>query len=141
MKPLLITMGDAAGIGPELIAKAWPQRPPGPATVVGNTVTFTGANVVLNDLSIGRYDVVIDAGPGYSTRRMEAADGMIQLAQAAPQALPVLIPRIAKSLDWPDATEIGDEIKQAFAPPPPQADPINHRITRVTHGRTVESET
>lgn len=36
MKPVLITMGDAAGIGPEIIVKAWSQRPAGPAVVAGD---------------------------------------------------------------------------------------------------------
>lgn len=72
------------------------------------------------DLSVGKYDIVIDAGPGHATRRQEAADGMIQLAQAAPPALPVLVPRIAKNLDWPEADEIGDELKAVFQPPQPQ---------------------
>lgn len=75
---------------------------------------------IYNDLSVGKYDIVVDAGPGYMTRRQEAADGMIQLGQAAPQFMPILVPRIARNLDWPDAEEIGDEIKQATQPPPQQ---------------------
>ena len=79
---------------------------------------------IYNDLSVGKYDVVVDQGPGYQTRRQEAADGMIQLGSAAPQFMPILVPRIAKNLDWPDADEIGDEIKQATQPPPnPPPDP------------------
>ena len=67
-------------------------------------------NKVLNDLSVGKYDIVVDAGPGYMTRRQEAADGMIQLSQAAPQFMPILVPRIAKNLDWPGADDLGDEM-------------------------------
>jgi 4-hydroxythreonine-4-phosphate dehydrogenase len=36
MKPLIVTMGDAAGIGPEVIAKAWAERRPSAAVVVGD---------------------------------------------------------------------------------------------------------
>jgi len=36
MKPLLLTMGDAAGIGPEVIAQAWAQEPARDAVVVGD---------------------------------------------------------------------------------------------------------
>jgi len=45
VSPLLITQGDVAGIGPELIAKAWAQRPPGPATVVGSAAALRRALV------------------------------------------------------------------------------------------------
>lgn len=88
-----------------------------------NVLDPATGRVVANDLSAGKYDVVVDAGPGYNTRRMEAADGMVQLAQAAPQFSPILIPRIAMNLDWPDAQEIGEEIKKATQPPPPQQQP------------------
>lgn len=72
----------------------------------------------INDLSVGRYDVVVDVGPGYTTKRLEAADGMIQLLQAAPQFAPVIIPRIAKNLDWPESDAIGQEMQQMMQPQP-----------------------
>lgn len=40
MRPMLLTMGDAAGIGPELIAKAWGL---GPAVVVGRCTVLRRA--------------------------------------------------------------------------------------------------
>ena len=43
MKPVLLTMGDAAGIGPEILAKAWAQRPAAPATVVGDVAVLRRA--------------------------------------------------------------------------------------------------
>ena len=35
-RPLIVTMGDPAGVGPEIIAKAWPilATPPGPLAPV-----------------------------------------------------------------------------------------------------------
>jgi hypothetical protein len=89
-----------------------------------NVVDPVTGRIVANDLSVGRYDVTMDAGPGYSTRRLEAADGMIQLASMAPDYAPLLIPRIAKNLDWPEAQEIADEIQAMNQPPePPPPDP------------------
>ena len=72
----------------------------------------------VNDLSVGRYDVVVDAGPAYNTKRLEAADGMIQLLQAAPQYAQIIIPRLAKNLDFPEAAEIGQEMQQMNQGPP-----------------------
>ena len=49
MKPILITMGDAAGIGPEIIAKAWQNHPPDVAdcVVVGDVATMRRAAAVV----------------------------------------------------------------------------------------------
>jgi hypothetical protein len=77
----------------------------------------------LNDISIGKYDVVIDVGPAYSTRRMEAADGMVQMVQAAPMTAQIIMPRLAKNLDWPEAQEIAEELKALFQPQQQQPDP------------------
>jgi hypothetical protein len=76
-----------------------------------------------NDLSIGKYDVEVDAGSGYATRRQESVDGMIQLGQAAPQFMPIFVPRIAKNSDWPDAEDVADEIKAMTQPQQPPPDP------------------
>ena len=89
---------------------------------------ITGEKTIYNNLSTGKFDVTCDAGPGYLTKRQEAADGMIQLGQGAPQVMPVLIPRIAKAQDWPEAQEIGEEIKALMQPQPAQAPPPDPRI-------------
>ena len=77
---------------------------------INYTDPLTG--VTFNDLSVGHYDVVYDAGPSYATRRMESAEGMIHLAQTAPQFAAVLIPKIAANMDWPGAQEIAQEMTQ-----------------------------
>lgn len=41
--------------------------------------TNDGVNRVKNDLTIGRYDVTMDTGPGYQTRREEERDHIMQL--------------------------------------------------------------
>jgi hypothetical protein len=66
----------------------------------------------LGDITVGRYDVVIDTGPNYQTQRIEAADGMLRFMQAFPAASGILAPRLAKVLDWPDAQEIAEELQQ-----------------------------
>lgn len=88
-----------------------------------NVLDPASGRVVANDLTTGRYDVTIDAGPGYQTKRLEAAEGILQLIQALPPLAQVLAPRLAKNLDWPEATEIADEIKQLSQPPPAPPDP------------------
>jgi len=71
------------------------------------------------DLSVGKYDVVADVSPGYETKRMEAADGMVQLLTSAPNYAPIIMPRIAKNLDWPESDEIAQEMQQMNQPQQP----------------------
>ena len=73
----------------------------------------------LNDLSIGKYDVVVDVGAAFATKRLESVDGMVKLANSAPQYAPILIPRIAKNSDWPDSAEVAEEMQQMNQPQQP----------------------
>jgi hypothetical protein len=84
-----------------------------------DTESPTGVKV-LHDLTASRYDVAIDAGQNYLTKRRETVDMMANFLSTAPEATPVLLPRIARALDWPDSAAIGDEIQQVFSPPPPK---------------------
>jgi hypothetical protein len=49
---------------------------------------------------------------------------MMQFLSAAPNTAPVVLPRIAKNLDWPEAEEIADELKQIMQPQQPPPDPM-----------------
>ncbi len=44
-EPLIVTMGDACGIGPEIIAKAWASQALGPAVVCGSAAVMRRALV------------------------------------------------------------------------------------------------
>lgn len=63
------------------------------------------------DLTAGRYDVVVEAGPSFTTKREEATAQMTELMRAYPQAAPLIGDILAKNLDWPDAEEISARFK------------------------------
>jgi hypothetical protein len=70
-----------------------------------------------NDLSIGSYDVVLETGPSYSTRREEAREGMTELLRALPpDAVPLVADLIAKMQDWPMADELGERFEELLPP-------------------------
>lgn len=71
------------------------------------------------DLTTGRYDVVVEAGPSFTTRREEAAMQMTELMRAYPPAAPLIADLLAKNMDWPGAEEIAARFK-AMLPPPVQ---------------------
>lgn len=73
-------------------------------------------NKVLNDLTVGKYDVTVTMGPSYTTQRMEAADSLMKFIAAAPQTAPILGDLVAKSMDWPLAQEAHRRLK-AVVPP------------------------
>jgi hypothetical protein len=62
------------------------------------------------DLTVGKYDLTVDTGPSFQTRREEAAYGMTELVRAYPPAAAVIAPRLAKAQDWPEAQEIAQEL-------------------------------
>lgn len=68
------------------------------------------------DLKAGKYDVAVETGPSFTTQREEAANQMIELLRAFPQAAPVIGDLLAKNLDWPGADEIAKRL-QAMLPP------------------------
>ena len=76
----------------------------------------TGAWEVLNDTSVGKYDVRVSVGPSYSTKRQEAADSMMSFMQAYPNAAPMIGDLIAKNMDWPGAEEIAKRLKATIPP-------------------------
>lgn len=72
-----------------------------------------GVKTVKNDLSVGRYDVVMDTGPGYETKREEGADNLIALLGIAPLA--ELIAKtgpdlVFRSIDHPYMQELADRL-------------------------------
>ena len=72
---------------------------------------------VLNDVTIGAYDVVFRPGPSFSSRREEAREGMMAFLQSSPNAAPLIIDLIAESQDWPNADKIGKRLEHLLPDP------------------------
>ncbi len=67
---------------------------------------------VKNDLTIGRYDVVMDTGPGYDTKRMEGTEMMIDLLKT-PLAEPISkvgADVLIRNMDFAGASELADRL-------------------------------
>jgi len=83
---------------------------------VNITNAWTGEYEVLNDLSVGKYDVRVSVGPSYATKRVEAAESMMSFIQAFPAAAPVAGDLVAKAMDWPGAEDIAKRLKTMLPP-------------------------
>lgn len=79
-----------------------------------------GKKVVAINPTVGRYDVRVKTGPGFTTQREEAAEGITAILQAAPQLTPILAPELARMRDWPNSEKIARALT-AMAPPQVQA--------------------
>ncbi len=85
---------------------------------------------LINDITVGKYDVEVIVGPSYRTKRQEAAESMLAFMQAMPNAAALAADLLARNLDWPGADEIADRLKRSLPPGideeqgPPQPDPM-----------------
>jgi hypothetical protein len=94
---------------------------------------------MMNDITVGSYDIQMEMGPSYATQREAARAGMGEFVKAFPPAAPILADMFADLQDWPRKEEVAERlrtllppnIQQQLAekdgkppPPPPQPDPI-----------------
>lgn len=68
------------------------------------------------DITVGKYDLVVAAGPSYSTRRQEAAESMMQMVQANPQIMGIAGDLLVKAMDWPGAEQLAERLKKMLPP-------------------------
>jgi hypothetical protein len=68
------------------------------------------------NLATGKYDVAIETGASYTTRRVEAADAMMNAVQVWPQLMSVAGDLVAKAQDWPGAEELAERLRKTVPP-------------------------
>jgi hypothetical protein len=66
--------------------------------------------------SVGKYDVVAVTGPGYATKRQEAAESMAQVLQGNPALWQVAGDLFVKNMDWPGAQEMAERLRKSIDP-------------------------
>ena len=72
-----------------------------------------GIYKTMNDTSVGEYDVVMDTGPGYNSKRQEAIEAMIPLMTADPALMQVAGDLFFRNMDFPGAEIIADRLAAA----------------------------
>jgi hypothetical protein len=70
----------------------------------------------VNDLTVGKYDVMATVGPAYSTQRQEAAAILLDLIQAIPQIGLAAADILVKNLDVKGADELVKRVKKLVPP-------------------------
>jgi hypothetical protein len=79
-------------------------------TLNQRVTTEEGVEKILNDVSVGRYDVVMDTGPGFATKRGEAVEAMMTLLAADPNLMATAGDLIFRNMDFPGADIIADRM-------------------------------
>lgn len=110
---------QAIKMRPELYAGVTPEQ-------VRELIKMNGPDSKFNDITAGKYDVVVTTGPSYATQRQESAVHLLQMAQAMPQQMALAADLIVKNLDFKDAEELAERLRKTLPPgmvPPKPGDP------------------
>ena len=82
---------------------------PSMETINEQKTTDDGVQTVLNDVTVGEYDVVMDTGPGFMTKRQQAVDALMPL-MAKPELFNVAGDLVFRNMDFPGADVIADRL-------------------------------
>jgi hypothetical protein len=73
--------------------------------------------ITLNDLTVGAYEVAIEMGPSFSTKREEAREGMNELMRAlGPESAQMFLDLFVKAQDFPLADKIAERARMLLPP-------------------------
>jgi hypothetical protein len=64
---------------------------------------------VLNDVTVGEYDIVMDTGPGYQSKRIQAVEAMMPL-MAKDELFKIAGDLVFRNMDFPGADIIADRL-------------------------------
>lgn len=68
------------------------------------------------DITLGKYSVTVITGPSTETKRIEAAESMMSLAQAMPNVFAAAPDILVEALDWPGADKLAERFKRMLPP-------------------------
>jgi hypothetical protein len=68
---------------------------------------------VLNDVTVGTYDIVMDTGPGYQTKRQENSEMLLGLLKTMPQVSQTAGDIVVRQMDFEAAGDVADRLAAA----------------------------
>ena len=89
-----------------------------------NHPTVTGERGLYN-ISVGKYDVNVKAGPSYSTQREEAREVLVEIISRVPNAAVLLGDILIEHLDFVGAEKVAARLKMMLPPEVQQAEGIS----------------
>jgi hypothetical protein len=68
------------------------------------------------NLAVGSYDVAMSTGSSYTTRRVEAAQAMMEAVQVYPEIMKIAGDLVVKAQDWPGADDLSERLRKTIPP-------------------------
>ncbi len=105
------------GLSPEKLAEEMRQK---------------GSEARFNDITIGKYDVIVSVGPSYTTQRQEASQNLFTLINSMPDKMGIAADILVENMDFPGADRLAARLRKGIPPalleqrpgdPPPQPQP------------------
>jgi hypothetical protein len=113
-------------------------------------IAKNGRGARYNDLTAGKYDVVVTTGPSYSTQRQEAAQSLERLVAAYPPIMKIAGDLIYKFQDFLGAEEIAERIERTMPatlvppkegqPPKPEVPPPPQLLVKMEELKVKQAE-
>ena len=85
----------------------------GELTKINEKTNENGVEKVLNDMTVGEYDIVMETGPGFASRRQESLETMLQLLPSDPNLMAQAGDLIFRNMDFHGADIIADRLAAA----------------------------
>lgn len=82
-------------------------------TLNQKSVDEMGVETILNDVTVGEYDVVMETGPGFNSKRQEAVASMMPLLSQNEQLFQIAGDLVFRNMDFPGAETIADRLAAA----------------------------
>jgi Phage P22-like portal protein len=70
----------------------------------------SGVFKVLHDMTVGQYDVVMETGPGFNSKREAAVEAMMPLVTGNPELFKIAGDLVFRNMDFPGADVIADRL-------------------------------
>jgi len=92
----------------------------------------SGPDARFNDITVGKYDVVVSVGPSYTTQRQEASQNLFTLINSMPDKMGIAADILVENMDFPGADRLAARLRKALPPalveqkpgePPPEPQP------------------
>jgi len=102
-----------------------------------NLLKDHGSKAKFNDMSVGKYDVIVTTGPSSATQRQESSEAMQRIVQAYPQIMGIAGDLVVGNMDFKDADKLAARLEKQLpihlrekkeGEPPPQPLPPSPQV-------------
>ena len=98
-----------------------------------------GPEAKFNDITVGKYDVIVSVGPSYTTQRQEASQNIFTLINSMPDKMGIAADLLVENMDFPGSEKLSARLRKLLPPgmaelrpgedpPKPQPPPLQFQV-------------